>query len=84
MLNGTISNPTVDLATLDKQWVDAAKRRKDVVNLARSLPSEMYQQLRLGYLHYSADTGLVNTPNTVGGKEVRHLPPVTKRVVINA
>ncbi|WP_323937167.1 T6SS phospholipase effector Tle1-like catalytic domain-containing protein [Aeromonas hydrophila] len=73
MLNSAISNPTVDLAALDKQWMDAAKRRKDVVNLARALPSEVYQQLRLGYLHYSADTGLVNTPNTVGGKEVRHL-----------
>ncbi|HHQ4779210.1 TPA: T6SS phospholipase effector Tle1-like catalytic domain-containing protein [Aeromonas veronii] len=73
MLNSAISNPTVDLTALDKQWVDAAKRRKDIVNLARALPSEVYQQLRLGYLHYSADTGLVNTPNIVGGKEVRHL-----------
>ncbi|WP_339012850.1 DUF2235 domain-containing protein [Aeromonas popoffii] len=73
MLDSAISNPTIDLTALDKRWLDAAKRRKDVVNLARSLPSEVYQKLRLGYLHYSADTGLVNKPNTVGDKEVRKM-----------
>jgi hypothetical protein len=29
--------------------------------------------LRQDYVHYSADTGLVNKPNRVGDKEVRKL-----------
>ncbi|MGL4250002.1 MAG: hypothetical protein ACRCR1_04990 [Aeromonas sp.] len=65
--------PTLTLATLDARWVDAAKQRGEVVDLTGTLSSQAYQALRLGYLHYSADTGLVNTPNTVGDKEVRQI-----------
>ncbi|WP_421295589.1 T6SS phospholipase effector Tle1-like catalytic domain-containing protein [Aeromonas sp. 604534] len=73
MLSSALSYPTLNLAKLDEQWVDVAKRRGEVINLARSLPDEVYQKLRLSYLHYSADTGLVNTPNRVGDKEIRKL-----------
>ncbi|MBR7627746.1 DUF2235 domain-containing protein [Aeromonas popoffii] len=73
MMNSALSYPTVNLAKLDELWVDAAKRRGEVINLARRLPDEMYQKLRLSYLHYSADTGLVNKPNRVGDKEIRKL-----------
>lgn len=72
-LDSALSYPTVNLAKLDEIWVDVAKRRGEVINLARSLPDEVYQKLRLGYLHYSADTGLVNTPNRVGDKEIRKM-----------
>ncbi|HDX8445757.1 TPA: DUF2235 domain-containing protein [Aeromonas hydrophila] len=72
-LDSALSYPTVNLAKLDELWVDVAKRRGEVINLARSLPDELYQKLRLSYLHYSADTGLVNTPNRVGDKEIRKL-----------
>lgn len=73
MMNSALSYPTVNLAKLDELWVDAAKQRGEVINLARRLPDEMYQKLRLSYLHYSADTGLVNKPNRVGDKEIRKL-----------
>ncbi|MGE6150402.1 hypothetical protein ACLHZ5_21665 [Aeromonas media] len=72
-LDSALSYPTVNLAKIDKLWVDAAKRRGEVINLARSLPDELYQKLRLSYLHYSADTGLVNTPNRVSDKEIRKM-----------
>ncbi|WP_323066068.1 DUF2235 domain-containing protein [Aeromonas jandaei] len=72
-LDSALSYPTVNLAKLDELWVDVAKRRGEVINLARSLPDELYQKLRLSYLHYSADTGLVNKPNRVGDKEIRKL-----------
>ena len=72
-LDSALLYPTVHLAKLDELWVDVAKRRGEVINLARSLPDEVYQKLRLSYLHYSADTGLVNTPNRVGDKEIRKL-----------
>ena len=72
-LDSALSYPTVNLAKLDELWVDAAKRRGEVINLARNLPDEVYQKLRQSYLHYSADTGLVNKPNRVGDKEVRKL-----------
>ncbi|HDZ8909120.1 TPA: DUF2235 domain-containing protein [Aeromonas dhakensis] len=73
MLSSALSYPTVNLAKLDELWVDEAKRRGEVINLARRLPDELYQKLRLSYLHYSADTGLVNKPNRVGDKEIRKL-----------
>lgn len=73
MLSSALSYPTVNLAKLDELWVDEAKRRGEVINLARRLPDELYQKLRLSYLHYSADTGLVNKPNKVGDKEIRKL-----------
>ncbi|MEN3788677.1 DUF2235 domain-containing protein [Aeromonas veronii] len=72
-LDSALSYPTVNLAKLDELWVDVAKRRGEVINLARRLPDEVYQKLRLSYLHYSADTGLVNKPNRVGDKEIRKL-----------
>ncbi|MFM5569008.1 DUF2235 domain-containing protein [Aeromonas veronii] len=72
-LDSALSYPTVNLAKLDELWVDVAQRRGEVINLARSLPDEVYQKLRLSYLHYSADTGLVNKPNRVGDKEIRKL-----------
>ncbi|MFM4921219.1 phospholipase effector Tle1 domain-containing protein [Aeromonas dhakensis] len=70
-LDSALSYPTLNLAVLDARWVDAAKRRGEVVDLTRTLSSQEYQALRLGYLHYSADTGLVNTPNHIGGQETR-------------
>ncbi|HHQ4566898.1 TPA: T6SS phospholipase effector Tle1-like catalytic domain-containing protein [Aeromonas hydrophila] len=73
MMNSALSYPPVNLAKLDELWVDVAKRRGEVINLARRLPDEVYQKLRLSYLHYSADTGLVNKPNRVGDKEIRKL-----------
>ena len=72
-LDSALSYPTLNLAKLDELWVDVAKRRGEVINLARRLPDEMYQKLRLSYLHYSADTGLVNKPNRVGDKEIRKM-----------
>ncbi|VXA80179.1 MULTISPECIES: T6SS phospholipase effector Tle1-like catalytic domain-containing protein [Aeromonas] len=72
-LDSALSYPTVNLAKLDELWVDVAQRRGEVINLARSLPDEVYQKLRLSYLHYSADTGLVNKPNRVADKEIRKL-----------
>jgi hypothetical protein len=72
-LDSALSYPTVNLAKLDELWVDVAKRRGEVINLARRLPDELYKKLRLSYLHYSADTGLVNKPNRVGDKEIRKL-----------
>lgn len=73
MMNSALSYPPVNLAKLDELWVDVAKRRGEVINLARRLPDEVYQKLRLSYLHYSADTGLVKKPNRVGDKEIRKL-----------
>jgi len=73
MMNSALAYPTVNLAKLDELWIDVAKRRGEVINLANRLPDEAYQKLRLSYLHYSADTGLVNTPNRVGDKEIRKL-----------
>ncbi|MBQ4673329.1 T6SS phospholipase effector Tle1-like catalytic domain-containing protein [Aeromonas dhakensis] len=70
-MDSALSYPTLNLAVLDARWVDAAKRRGEVVDLTRTLSSQEYQALRLGYLHYSADTGLVNTPNHIGGQETR-------------
>lgn len=72
-IDSALSYPTVNLAKIDELWVDVAKRRGEVINLARSLPDELYQKLRLSYLHYSADTGLVNTPNRVSDKEIRNM-----------
>lgn len=73
MMNSALSYPTLNLAALDARWVDAAKRRGEVVDLTRTLSPQEYHALRLGYLHYSADTGMVNKPNRVGGQEVRQV-----------
>ncbi|MDF2415712.1 DUF2235 domain-containing protein [Aeromonas sp. 1HA1] len=72
-MDSALSCPTVNLAKLDELWVDVAKRRGEVINLARRLPDEVYQKLRQDYVHYSADTGLVNKPNRVSDKEIRKL-----------
>ncbi|PTT47002.1 hypothetical protein DBR09_08780 [Aeromonas sp. HMWF016] len=73
IMDSALSCPTMNLAKLDELWVDVAKRRGEVINLARGLPDEEYQKLRQHYAHYSADTGLVNKPNRVGDQEVRKL-----------
>ncbi|EKB18175.1 T6SS phospholipase effector Tle1-like catalytic domain-containing protein [Aeromonas veronii] len=73
MMNSALSYPTLNLAALDARWVDAAKRRGEVVDLTRTLSPQEYHALRLGYLHYSADTGMVNKPNRVGDQEVRRV-----------
>lgn len=73
MLHSTLSHPSVNLAELDKHWMNAATYRKQVINLTQMLPIEAYQKLRQSYLHYSADSGLVNKPHRVRGKEVRKI-----------
>ncbi|MBP8174133.1 MULTISPECIES: phospholipase effector Tle1 domain-containing protein [Aeromonas] len=73
MMNSALSYPTLNLAALDARWVDAAKLRGEVVDLTRTLSPQEYHALRLGYLHYSADTGMVNKPNRVGDQEVRRV-----------
>jgi len=72
-MDSALSYPTLNLAALDARWVDAAKRRGEVIDLTRTLSPQEYQALRLGYLHYSADTGMVNKPNRVGDQEVRQV-----------
>lgn len=72
-MDSALSYPTLNLAALDARWVDAAKRRGEVIDLTRTLSPQEYQALRLGYLHYSADTGMVNKPNRVGDQEVRRV-----------
>ncbi|WAF89674.1 DUF2235 domain-containing protein [Aeromonas hydrophila] len=72
-MDSALSYPTLNLAALDARWVDAAKRRGEVVDLTRTLSPQEYHALRLGYLHYSADTGMVNKPNRVGDQEVRRV-----------
>ncbi|HHQ4488446.1 TPA: T6SS phospholipase effector Tle1-like catalytic domain-containing protein [Aeromonas hydrophila] len=72
-MDSALSYPTLNLAALDTRWVDAAKRRGEVIDLTRTLSPQEYQALRLGYLHYSADTGMVNKPNRVGDQEVRQV-----------
>ncbi len=72
-MDSALSYPTLNLTTLDARWVDAAKRRGEVVDLTRTLSPQEYHALRLGYLHYSADTGMVNKPNRVGDQEVRQV-----------
>lgn len=65
--------PRVDLAKLDAYYVDAGKQAGVAVDLTTRLHMDAYQQLRFTYLHYSADTGLVNYPNIKGGEEVRRV-----------
>ncbi|MFQ2197325.1 T6SS phospholipase effector Tle1-like catalytic domain-containing protein [Aeromonas hydrophila] len=72
-MDSALSHPTLKLAVLDARWVDAAKRRGEVIDLTRTLSPQEYHALRLGYLHYSADTGMVNKPNRVGDQEVRRV-----------
>lgn len=72
-MDSALSYPTLNLAALDARWVDAAKRRGEVVDLTRTLSPQEYHALRLGYLHYSADTGMVNKPNRAGDQEVRRV-----------
>ncbi|MBW3762720.1 DUF2235 domain-containing protein [Aeromonas veronii] len=72
-MDSALSYPTLNLAALDARWADAAKRRGEVVDLTRTLSPQEYHALRLGYLHYSADTGMVNKPNRVGDQEVRQV-----------
>ena len=42
-------------------------------DLAQALPTDIYRYLRFEYLHHSADSGLVNYPNQIGGREARRI-----------
>ncbi|MCS3457538.1 hypothetical protein M2366_003654 [Aeromonas sp. BIGb0405] len=71
--SGASKPPLVNLTKIDSLWLDAAKERGVVKNLAQTLKDDFYRQLRFSYLHHSADTGLVNTPHHHRGKEARHI-----------
>lgn len=71
--SGASKTPLVNLTKIDSLWLDAAKERGVVKNLAQTLKDEFYRQLRFEYLHHSADTGLVNRPHHHRGKEARHI-----------
>lgn len=71
--SGASKPPLVNLTKIDSLWLDAAKERGVVKNLAQTLKDEFYRQLRFEYLHHSADTGLVNRPHHHRGKEARHI-----------
>lgn len=71
--SGASKTPLVNLTKIDSLWLDAAKERGVVKNLAQTLKDEFYRQLRFEYLHHSADTGLVNKPHHHRSKEARHI-----------
>lgn len=55
------------------QWAAAGKRKGVVEDLAQALPTDIYRYLRFEYLHHSADSGLVNYPNQIDGREARRI-----------
>lgn len=65
--------PSTNLAEFDTLWLDAAKERGVVKDLAAQLKAGAYRQLRFEYLHHSADTGLVNASHHHRGQEARHI-----------
>lgn len=66
-------HPRVDLTKLDALWLAAGKRKGVVEDLAQALPTDIYRYLRFEYLHHSADSGLVNYPNQIDGREARRI-----------
>ena len=71
--NGAVNVPRINLTKLDALWHDIAKKRGVVEDLSRTLSKEYYRQLRFEFLHHSADTGVVNTPNHIQGKDGRKI-----------
>ncbi|MGB6187499.1 MAG: DUF2235 domain-containing protein [Aeromonas molluscorum] len=69
----SIRIPNSNLAKLDEQWINVAKARGIVKNLANELTSDAYRYLRFEYLHHSADSGLVNMANNIDGKGRRKI-----------
>ncbi len=69
----SIRIPHSNLAKLDEQWINTAKERGIVKNLANKLTSDAYRYLRFEYFHHSADTGLVNMANNIDGKDGRKI-----------
>lgn len=67
----SIRIPHSNLARLDAQWVNVAKERGVVKNVAIKLTADAYRHLRFEYLHHSADIGLVNMANNINSEEGR-------------
>ena len=71
--SAAVPHPRVDLTKLDTLWLAAGKRKGVVEDLAQALPTDIYRYLRFEYLHHSADSGLVNYPNQIDGREARRI-----------
>ncbi len=71
--SAAVPHPRSDLTKLDALWLAAGKRKGVVEDLAQALPPDIYRYLRFEYLHHSADSGLVNYPNQIDGREARRI-----------